>query len=54
MIESSFHKQINKIARYESKTKYYIGKYIKNLERLMVLQLNDELRARKSIKIIDQ
>jgi hypothetical protein len=54
MIESSFHEEIDKISRYESQTKDYLGKYVKNLEALMVLKLNDELRTRKSVKITDR
>lgn len=49
MVQSSFNEEVDKIAEYESKTKDYMGKYVKNLETLIVLQLNDELR-RRSLK----
>jgi|JI6StandDraft_1071083.scaffolds.fasta_scaffold07109_3 hypothetical protein len=31
MVQSSFHQEVDKISQYESKTKDYMGKYVKNL-----------------------
>lgn len=50
MINSSFQDEINKINRYGERTEHSLESYVKNLETLMVLQFNNELKTRKGHK----